>query len=102
MPSLKAIRKRIATVKNTRKITKAMKLVSAAKLRRAQRAIIDARPYAQKLHYVLSSLALRAEGAAAHPLLARFEQPQRAAVLVLSSDRGLCGGFNTSLLRTAE
>jgi F-type H+-transporting ATPase subunit gamma len=101
MPSLKAIRKRIVTVKNTQKITKAMKMVAAAKLRRAQRAIVDARPYAVKLHYVLSSLALRAD-LAAHPLLNRPKEPRRAVVLVLSSDRGLCGAFNSALLRTAE
>lgn len=101
MPSLKAIRKRIVSVKNTQKITKAMKMVAAAKLRRAQRAIVEARPYAQKLHYVLSSLALRAD-LAAHPLLARYEEPRRAVLVVLSSDKGLCGAFNSSLLRTAE
>src|SRR4051812_4838837 len=99
MPSLKAIRKRIITVKNTQKITKAMKLVAAAKLRRAQRAIVDARPYAQKLHEVLSSLALRAD-MESHPLLARNEKPQRAIVLLICSDRGLCGAFNSALLRT--
>jgi F-type H+-transporting ATPase subunit gamma len=101
MPSLKAIRKRIVTVKSTQKITKAMKMVAAARLRRAQRAIVDARPYAQKLHYVLSSLALRGD-LAAHPLLARPEQPRRAVLVVFSSDRGLCGAFNSALLRTAE
>jgi F-type H+-transporting ATPase subunit gamma len=101
MPSLKAIRKRIGTVKNTQKITKAMKMVAAAKLRRAQRAIVDARPYAIKLKDVLSSLALRAD-LASHPLLARNEKPRCAILVVMCSDRGLCGAFNSSLLRAAE
>ena len=68
MPSLKDIKKRISSVKNTRQITKAMKMVSAAKLRRAQEAVVSARPYAEKMLNVLSSLALR-EDAEAHPLL---------------------------------
>jgi F-type H+-transporting ATPase subunit gamma len=101
MPSLKAIRKRIGTVKNTQKITKAMKMVAAAKLRRAQRAIVDARPYAMKLRDVLSSLALRAD-LASHPLLARNEKPRCAILVVMCSDRGLCGAFNSALLRAAE
>lgn len=101
MPSLKAIRKRIASVKNTRKITKAMKLISAAKLRRAQRAISDARPYAQRLHYVLSSLALRADREA-HPLLKQNDNPQQALLVVVTTDRGFCGGFNATLLRQAD
>ena len=101
MPSLKAIRKRIGTVKNTQKITKAMKMVAASRLRRAQRAIVDARPYAMKLHDVLSSLALRAD-LASHPLLARNEKPRCAILVVMCSDRGLCGAFNSGLLRAAE
>jgi F-type H+-transporting ATPase subunit gamma len=101
MPSLKAIRKRIASVKNTRKITKAMKLISAAKLRRAQRAISDARPYAVRLHTVISSLALRGDREA-HPLLKRPENPQQAVLVVISSDRGFCGGFNATLMRQVD
>src|SRR5262249_8136983 len=89
------------SVKSTEKITRAMKMVSAAKLRRAQVAILQARPYAHKLLEVLSDLAQRAGGAAAHPLLAR--RPERKIMLlVLTSDRGLCGGFNSNIARRAE
>jgi F-type H+-transporting ATPase subunit gamma len=100
MPSLKDIRKRIASVKSTQKITKAMKLVAAAKLRRAQENITKARPYAIKLHEMISELAMRAE-AEDHPLL-DVREPRRVMLLVLTSDRGLCGAFNTNILRTAE
>ncbi len=100
MPSLKAIRTRIASVKNTQKITRAMKLVAAARLRRAQDAIIAARPYSQALERVVSELADRA-GREAHPLLA--DRPgKRAQVLVLTSDRGLAGSFNAQLFRRTE
>ena len=100
MPSLKAIRTRIASVKNTQKITRAMKLVAAARLRRAQDAIIAARPYSEALERVVSELAERA-GREAHPLLA--DRPgKRAQVLVLTSDRGLAGGFNAQILRRTE
>jgi F-type H+-transporting ATPase subunit gamma len=101
MPSLKAIRRRISSVRSTQKITKAMKMVAAAKLRRAQMAILEARPYAMKLHEVLSDLAARAGGGAAHPLLARREE-RRVMLLVLTSDRGLCGAFNANISRRAE
>jgi F-type H+-transporting ATPase subunit gamma len=100
MPSLKAIKKRIGTVKNTRQITKAMKMVSAAKLRRAQDAAVAARPYANKLQQVLASLALR-EAAEAHPLLMERGKG-RALVLLLTADRGLCGGFNANVSKGAE
>ena len=100
MPNLKDIRKRISSVKSTQKITKAMKLVAAAKLRRAQENITNARPYAVKLHEMISELALRAD-AEDHPLLA-VREPKRVMLLVLTSDRGLCGGFNTNILRTLQ
>jgi F-type H+-transporting ATPase subunit gamma len=100
MPALKDIRKRIVSVKSTQKITKAMKLVAAAKLRRAQENIIAARPYANKLHEMISELAMRAD-AEDHPLL-ELRDPQRIMVVVLTSDRGLCGAFNTNILRTLE
>ncbi len=100
MPSLKAIRKRIASVKSTQKITRAMKLVAAAKLRRAQENILAARPYAVKLHELISELALRADFED-HPLLAHRE-PHRVLLVVMTSDRGMCGAFNTNILRTAE
>lgn len=100
MPSLKAIRKRIGSVKNTQKITRAMKLVAAARLRRAQDAIIAARPYSAALERVVAELADRA-GRDAHKLLA--ERPgKRAEVVVLTSDRGLAGSFNAQVLRRSE
>jgi len=100
MPSLKDIKKRIGSVKNTRQITKAMKMVSAAKLRRAQDAVVAARPYANKMHAVLSSLALREESEA-HALL-KERGKGRALVLLLTGDRGLCGGFNGNVSKGAE
>lgn len=100
MPSLKDIRRRIASVKNTQKVTRAMKLVSAAKLRRAQMAITAARPYAQRLEAVLGSVASRV-GADVHPLLE--ERPINTALLLcVTSDRGLCGGFNSSVIKRAN
>jgi F-type H+-transporting ATPase subunit gamma len=100
MPSLKAIRKRIISVKNTRKITRAMKLVAAAKLRRAQDAIIAARPYSQALASVVSELAAVA-GKDAHPLFEEREL-RNAAVVVVTSDRGLAGAFNSNVIRAVE
>lgn len=100
MANLKTIKKRIASVKNTRQITKAMKMVSAAKLRRAQDAVVAARPYANKLQQVLGSLALREE-AQAHPLLMERGK-SRALVVLLTSDRGLCGGYNGNVSKAAE
>lgn len=100
MASLKDIKKRIGTVKNTQQITKAMKMVSAAKLRRAQDAVTAARPYADKMLDVLSSLALR-EDADSHPLLAERGKG-KALVVLITGDRGLCGGFNTNISKTAE
>jgi F-type H+-transporting ATPase subunit gamma len=97
MPSLKVIRTRIASVKSTQKITRAMKLVAAARLRRAQDAIIGARPYANALQEAVAEVALRA-GAESHPLL--DQRPvKKIALVVLSSDRGLAGGFNANLFR---
>jgi len=100
MASLKDIKKRIGTVKNTQQITKAMKMVSAAKLRRAQEAVTAARPYADKMHDVLSSLALR-EDVDSHPLLAERDK-NKALVVLITGDRGLCGGFNTNIAKAAE
>jgi len=100
MPSLKAIRKRITSVKNTQKITRAMKLVAAAKLRRAQDAIIAARPYSRSLERVVAELAEKA-GRDAHPLFQ--ERPaERASIVMLTSDRGLAGAFNASVIRRVE
>jgi F-type H+-transporting ATPase subunit gamma len=100
MPSLKKIRTRIASVKNTQKITRAMKLVAAARLRRSQDNIIALRPYARRLQQVIAEVAARADGRA-HPLLARRPQ-RRVGLLVLTSDRGLCGGFNANICRRTE
>jgi F-type H+-transporting ATPase subunit gamma len=100
MPSLKAIRKRIVSVKNTRKITRAMKLVAAAKLRRAQDTIIAARPYSAALTSVVSELSGVA-GKDAHPLFEEREL-KRAAIVVMTSDRGLAGAFNTNVIKAVE
>jgi F-type H+-transporting ATPase subunit gamma len=100
MPSLKAIRKRIVSVKNTRKITRAMKLVAAAKLRRAQDTIIAARPYSQALSSVVSELSGVA-GKDAHPLFEEREA-KRASIVVITADRGLAGAFNTNVIKAVE
>jgi F-type H+-transporting ATPase subunit gamma len=100
MASLKSIKKRIVSVKNTRQITKAMKMVSAAKLRRAQENVVAARPYAKKLGEVLQSLAANLEGDL-HPLLEKRDA-KKLLLVVLTSDRGLCGGFNTNLCKAAD
>ncbi len=103
MPSLRDIRNRIGSVKSTRQITKAMKMVSAAKLRRAQDAILKTRPYAQLLDQTLSRLAARAaaDEVVAHPLLAP-RAPRLAEIAVVTSDRGLAGGFNSNIARRAQ
>ena len=100
MPSLKEIRKRITSVKNTQKITRAMKLVAAAKLRRAQDAITAARPYSVALGQVVAELAEHL-GEEAHPLMAERDRT-RTQLVVMSSDRGLAGSFNAQLFRTIE
>ena len=98
MPALIDIRRRIRSVKNTQQITKAMKMVSAAKLRRAQEAMFAARPYARKMMAVLSSVAAGArEGV--HPLLEE-RGGQRLLLVVVTADKGLCGGFNANIIRT--
>jgi F-type H+-transporting ATPase subunit gamma len=99
MPALIDIRRRIRSVKSTQQITKAMKMVSAAKLRRAQEAMFAARPYARKMGEVLQSLASRAP--AAHPLL-QERGNDRILGVVVTSDKGLCGGFNSNILRMVQ
>jgi F-type H+-transporting ATPase subunit gamma len=101
MASLKIIRKRITSVKSTQKITKAMKMVSAAKLRRAQDAAIAARPYADKLTDLLRNVAARL-GATGHPLLQTRAEERMTHVLLVTADRGLCGGYNSNLIRKAQ
>ena len=100
MANVRDFRTRIRSVKSTQQITRAMKLVSAAKLRRAQDRIVMARPYARKMLEVLSSLASRANPEK-HPLLARRKE-ERVIVVVMTSDRGLCGSFNTNILNRAR
>ena len=104
MAALSDIRKRIRSVNSSQKITKAMKLVAASKLKRAQDAVVQARPYAD----AIAGLAARASARAAldllqapHPLLA-LRQQRRVQLVVFTSDRGLCGGFNSNILRRAE
>ncbi len=107
MPSLKIIRKRIASTKATQKITRAMKMVAGAKLTRAQQRIVALRPYAVKTGEVLQSVAKTMGGSAEtqndpiHPLLAQRPE-KKALILVLSADRGLCGAFNTNINKAAE
>ena len=101
MPSLKSIKKRIVSVKSTRQITKAMKMVSAAKLRRAQENVVAARPYAKKLHEVMERLA-QSQEMDPHPLMIRRETAPRALIILVTSDRGLCGGFNANISKATE
>lgn len=104
MASLRDIRKRIRSVKNTQKITSAMKLVAASKLRRAQEAITAQRPYAVELGSMLRRVASRsdlADGDGGHPLLAVHE-PKKVMLVVITSDRGLCGAFNANIIRRTE
>jgi F-type H+-transporting ATPase subunit gamma len=97
MPSLQSLRRKIAAFKNTQKITKAMKMVAAAKLKRAQDRILAARPYAHKMRGVLRNLSQRANRSA-HSLLQKREG-KKVEILVVTSDRGLCGGFNGNIVR---
>lgn len=105
MANLKAIRKRISSVKSTQKITRAMKMVAGARLARAQQRILALRPYAVKtgemLREVTVALAESDASEAEHPLLARRPE-KRALLLIVTSDRGLCGAFNANILRTTE
>lgn len=99
MPSLQSLRRKIGAVKNTQKITKAMKMVAAAKLKRAQDRILAARPYAHKMRSVLGDLSRRVNRAS-HPLLQK-RGGRLVEVLVVTSDRGLCGAFNANIVRRA-
>jgi len=103
MPSLKDLKNRIGSVKNTRKITKAMQMVAAAKLRRAQDAAEAARPYAERMGSVIASLAAGQAGSDAAPvLLAGNGRSQTHLLVVMTSERGLCGGFNSSIVKLAR
>ena len=101
MPNLLDIRRRLKSVKNTQQITKAMKMVSAAKLKRAQDRVVTARPFANKMTDVLSGLAARTDEDFHHPLLdARGDE--RYLLVLVTADKGLCGAFNTNLIKAAQ
>ena len=100
MANLKDIRKRISSVKSTQQITKAMQMVAAAKLKKAQDNVVQARPYAAKMSEVLASLAVRVKPEK-HPLLQRRDE-KKIELVVIASDRGLCGGFNTNVMKMAD
>ena len=102
MASVKEMRTRIGSVKSTQKITKAMQMVAAAKLRRAQGAAEAARPYAQRMAAVIANLAAGVSGASAPRLLAGTGSDKRHLVVVATSDRGLAGGFNSTIVRAAR
>jgi F-type H+-transporting ATPase subunit gamma len=103
MPSLIDIRRRVRAVKSTQQITKAMKMVSASKLRRAQERVVNARPYAQKMLRVLNSLATRVDPAS-HPLLSTQTDADagRTLLIVITADKGLAGSFNTNIIKNAS
>ena len=102
MPSVKDMRVRIAAVRSTQKITKAMQMVAAAKLRRAQTTAENARPYATKMAEVIANLAAGMSGGEAPPLLAGNGKDQKHLIVVATSDRGLAGGFNSGIVRAAR
>jgi len=101
MPNLLDIRRRLKSVKNTQQITKAMKMVSAAKLKRAQDRVVTARPFANKMMEVLGQLADRTDESFRHPLLDQREDAHYLLVLI-TADKGLCGAFNTNLIKAAQ
>jgi F-type H+-transporting ATPase subunit gamma len=100
MPNVLDIRRRIRSVRSTQQITKAMKMVSAAKLRRSQERVFNARPYANKMLAVLNSLVARTE-IKTHPLLEEREESQ-VQLVVITADKGLCGAFNTNIIKAAH
>ncbi len=102
MPNLKSIRDRIKSVKNTKKITEAMRLVAAAKVRRAQEQVIATRPFADALAQVLYGLQTRLRFEEANLPLLRQREVKSVGILVISGDRGLCGGYNSNVIRRAE
>ncbi|MGH3853210.1 MAG: F0F1 ATP synthase subunit gamma [Pseudonocardiaceae bacterium] len=98
---LRVLRRRIRSVQSTKKITKASELIATSRIARAQARVEASRPYASEITKVLSALA-SAAGTLDNPLLVEREKPTRAAILVVTSDRGLCGGYNANLIRAAE
>jgi F-type H+-transporting ATPase subunit gamma len=101
VPTLKDIRRRIDSVQKTQQITRAMRMVAGAKLRRAQDAIESARPYAERMHATLVEVA-RAQKDAEHPLLEPHEETRNAEFVIVTSNRGLCGAFNANVLKHAD
>jgi F-type H+-transporting ATPase subunit gamma len=99
MANLKAIRIRIASVKSTRQITSAMKMVSAAKLRKAQDKIVRLRPYANKLHQILVDVSRSLSDSEVENVYGRISQPARVLIVVITSNRGLCGAFNSNVIK---
>jgi len=102
MPNLKDLKTRINSVKSTQKITSAMKMVAAAKLRRAQEAAESGRPYAARMSAVIASLATKTDRSSASPLLVGRADDKTHLLVIMSADKGLCGGFNGSIARTAR
>ncbi|MGB2028989.1 MAG: F0F1 ATP synthase subunit gamma, partial [Candidatus Puniceispirillaceae bacterium] len=102
MPNLKDLKTRINSVSSTQKITSAMKMVAAAKLRRAQEAAESGRPYAARMRSVIASLAAKADKNSASPLLVGRETVKTHLLVMVSADKGLCGGFNGSIARLAR
>src|ERR1041385_1881444 len=102
MANLLDIRRRIKSVKNTQQITKAMKMVAASKLRRAQERVINARPFAYLAQRVLASVAMRVDPSI-HPLLTKRElkPDSKTLVIIVTGDKGLCGSFNTNIIKAA-
>jgi F-type H+-transporting ATPase subunit gamma len=100
MATPRQIRGRIRVAKNIQQITKAMKMVAAARLRRAQEAVVAARPYAEKMFEVMQSLGANADNLR-HPLLRKVAEPQNIGVILITGDRGLCGAYNSSIIRRA-
>src|SRR5690606_17901012 len=101
MPSLKEVRNRITSVNSTMQITKAMKMVAAAKLRRAQDAIIQMRPYANKLNELIATVSANTEVGSQSPYTA-VRPVEKVLVVVVTSDRGLCGAFNSNIIKAAQ
>ena len=101
MPSLQDIKRRITSVQKTQQITRAMRMVAGAKLRRAQEAIESARPYAERMRGILEEVA-SAQGGAEHPLLEARDRVESVELVVVTSDRGLCGGFNSNVIKHAQ
>jgi len=98
MATLRQIRQRIRVARNIQQITRAMKMIAAARLKRAQDRVLAARPYAEKMQILIGTLAL-ASGSIEHPLLQSREQVRRVGVLLITADRGLCGSYNTNVIR---